>query len=306
MANASGGNAALINRMGNTGVQNAANHSKDIKSMLADINIKKRFEDVLGKNAPAFMSSLISVANGNSQLKEISLKNPMSIVSAGAIAAALNLPVDPNLGFAYIVPYGTSATFQMGYKGFIQLAMRTGQYRTINAAEVYEGEIKGINRFTGDIEFGEKQSDNIVGYIAYFKLINGFDKYLYMTKEEVEQHGRKYSKSFNNANGRWKLDFHAMAIKTVIKRLLSKYGILSIEMQGGLGTALVADNAIVKDDGSYDYPDGAIDVEGTIVDQETGEIISRPSENSEAEAESLREQHARMTGRLSQNEDGGE
>lgn len=264
MASANGANEKMLQRMNDSGTST----SKDVKTLLSDVNIKRRFEDVLGKNAAAFMSSLISITNGNKQLKEISLKNPMSIIAAGAVAAALNLPVDPNLGFAYIIPYGDKATFQMGYKGFVQLAMRTGQYKTINATEVYEGEIKSINRFTGEIEFGEKSSDKVVGYIAYFKLINGFEKYLYMTVEEVEKHGRKFSKSYGSKDGRWHLDFHAMAIKTILKRLLSKFGILSIEMQSGLSTALQADQSVISEgDGgefTYDY----IDTVGEVVPEE--------------------------------------
>lgn len=236
----------------------------NLKSMLQDVSVKKRFEEILGKKAPGFISSMLSVTNGNTQLKAA---DPMTIISAGAIAAALDLPVDPNLGFAYIVPYSGKAQFQMGYKGYIQLAMRTGQYRTINACEVYDGEILKINRFTGEIEFGEKTSEKIVGYLAFFRLLNGFEKYLYMTVEEITAHAQKYSKSYNSSNSRWKQDFHSMAIKTVIKRLLSKYGILSIEMQ----TGLVADQAVIRKDedgnDAFDYPDGmTIDAEVHVYD----------------------------------------
>jgi recombination protein RecT len=269
MATANGNNSQLMERM--AGGNSPASQRQDIKALLNSVSVKKRFEDILGKHAPAFMSSIISVANGNDQLRRVSQENPMSIISSAAVAAALNLPVDPNLGFAYIVPYGSAATFQMGYKGFIQLAMRTGQYKGLNACEVYEGEIKTINRFTGEIEFGEQIGDKVVGYLAYFKLLNGFEKYLYMSKEQIEKHAKTFSKSFNNPKGRWALDFHAMALKTVIKLLLSKYGILSVEMQNGMGTALVADGAAVTESGEYQQVD-AIDVEGSAVDAETGEI----------------------------------
>lgn len=275
MANVNGHNKQLIERMGNNTPARA-----DVKALLNNVSVKKRFEDILGKHAPAFMSSIISVANGNEQLKRVAQTNPMSIISAGAVAAALNLPIDPNLGFAYIVPYGDQATFQMGYKGYIQLAMRTGQYKAINVTEVYEGEIEHINRFTGEIEFGEKTSDDIVGYLAYFKLLNGFEKYLYMTKQQIENHAKKYSKSYSNPRGRWALDFHAMAMKTVLKMLLSKYGILSVEMQT-MGTALVADGAAVNEAGEYEHVD-AVDVEGSAVDTETGEIKHAEAETAEA------------------------
>lgn len=303
MASANGGNTALMNRMAG---DNAPAKKRDVKAMLADVNIKKRFEDVLGKNAPAFMSSIISVTNGSKELGAISQKNPMSIIAAGSIAAALNLPIDPNLGFAYIIPYGDKATFQMGYKGFIQLAMRTGQYKTINASEVYEGEIEHINRFTGDITFGEKKSDTIIGYIAYFRLTNGFEKYLYMTTEEIDKHAKTFSQTYKKGFGRWKEDFHAMAIKTVLKRILSKYGILSIEMQGGLETALAADQAVVVQDetgsNTYEYPD-TIDVESEVVTETATEESDQTPKSEEGShgkraGETDLEYHRRITKNL--------
>lgn len=280
MANATGGNAALVNKMAGTNAPAKAEGNKAItlNDALASTNVKKRFEELLGKKAAGFMSSLISVTNGNAQLQKA---DPKTIISAGAIAAALDLPVDPNLGFAYIVPYNnkqkladgteawvTQAQFQLGYKGYIQLAMRTGQYKTINACEVYEGEIQNVNRITGEYEFGEKASEEIVGYVAYFKLLNGFEKYLYMSKGEIENHAKKFSQTYKKGYGKWSDDFHAMAIKTVTKRLLSKYGILSIEMQ----TSLQADQAVVHEDTegnvSYDYADNTIDVEGKVYREE--------------------------------------
>ncbi|QDR80205.1 rect: recombinase, phage RecT family [Sporomusa termitida] len=280
VASVNGSNAALVNRMAGANHAPAAGEKEvGLKAMLGNANVRKRFEELLGKKAAGFMSSLISVTNGNAQLQKA---EPQTIIAAGAIAAALDLPVDPNLGFAYIVPYNTKkklpdgseiwvnqAQFQLGYKGYIQLAMRTGQYKTINACEVYEGEIKGINRFTGEVEFGEQTSDKIVGYMAYFKLLNGFEKYLYMTKGEIERHAKKFSQTYKKGFGKWADDFHAMAIKTVLKRLLSKYGILSIEMQ----TSLQADQAVVSQDAdgntSFEYTDGAtIDAEGVVVDDQ--------------------------------------
>lgn len=154
-----------------------------IQGLVAQADIKARFEELLGKKAPGFISSLLAVVNNN---KLLAKANPKTVIAAGAMAASLDLPINQNLGFAYIIPYKDEAQFQMGYKGYIQLAMRTGQYQTINAAEVYEGEIIKQNRFTGEYEFGEKTSDKIVGYIAYFKLVNGFEKYLYMSIEEMQ------------------------------------------------------------------------------------------------------------------------
>lgn len=214
--------------------------------------IKERFDEILGKKSAGFISSMINLSNTPS-LKDA---QPMSIISSAVVAATLDLPIDPNLGFAYVVPYndknkGKIAQFQMGYKGFIQLAIRTGQYQTINAVEVYEGEIEKINRLTGEITFSDEpvKTDKIIGYIAYFKLLNGFEKTLYMSKEEMERHAKKYSQTYKSKKdfivkkSLWSTDFDSMATKTVLKLLISKYGILSIEMQD----AIKADQAVIKE-----------------------------------------------------------
>ena len=202
-----------------------------LKAMLAGESVKQRFKEILGQKAPGFISSILSVTNSNALLQKA---EPTSIMNAAVIAATLDLPINGSLGFAYIVPYNGQAQFQIGYKGLVQLAMRSGQYKTINVSEVYEGEIKSVNRFTGEYEFGDKTSDKVVGYMAYFKLINGFEKYMYMTKEEAEKHGKKYSQTFKRGTGLWASEFDTMSKKTVLKMLLSKFGILSIEMQRGI------------------------------------------------------------------------
>jgi recombination protein RecT len=223
---------------------------KTVSSILSQESIKARFAEILGKNANAFMSSIISATKANPSLADC---EPESIISSAVISATLNLPIQSNLGFAYIVPYNSKdqngntfkqAQFQMGYKGFVQLALRTAQYKNINASEVYEGELVKHDRITGEVELDttKKRSSKIIGYVAYFKLLNGFEKMLYMTKEQIENHGTKYSKSYSNKYGRWQQDFDSMALKTVIKLLLSKYGILSVEMQ----TAITVDQAIIK------------------------------------------------------------
>ncbi|EKQ56316.1 MULTISPECIES: recombinase RecT [unclassified Clostridium] len=247
MANVNGGLVA------NNSNQVARSPQTTVKSILANVDYKKRFEEILGKKAQGFISSVINISNS------VGLKDcePKSIVSAAVVAATLDLPIDPNLGFAYIVPYndknkGKIAQFQMGYKGFIQLAQRSGQYKTINAIEVYEHEIKKVNRLTGEIELEDnpEPSTKVVGYIAYFSLLNGFEKALYMTREQLEAHGKKYSQSYKSNKdwvvkaSLWNTDFDSMATKTVIKLLLSKYGPLSIEMQ----KAVTMDQAYVKED----------------------------------------------------------
>jgi recombination protein RecT len=168
----------------------------------------------------------------------------------------LDLPIDKNLGFAWIVPYGSRAQFQLGYKGFVQLALRTGQYKNINVIEVKEGQLKAFNPLTEELEldFNEKESEKVIGYAAYFKLSNGFEKTVYWSIEKVKAHAKRFSKTFNN--GPWKTDFDEMAKKTVLKNTLRRWGILSIEMQ----TAFKTDQAAINDfknpqNPSVDYVD---------------------------------------------------
>jgi recombination protein RecT len=236
----------------NGGAELAAGNT--LTGLLSRIDVKKRFEEILGKKAAGFMSSILSLTNADNNLKTC---EPKTILSSAMMAATLDLPVNKNLGFAWIIPYKNKAEFQMGYKGFVQLGIRTGQYKTMNASEIYEDEIKVWNPITGEIEFtdpttwkfrAEGKDDKILGYVAFFKLINGFEKYLYMTVGQVDRHARRYAQSYGNQYGKWKTDFGAMAKKTVLKLLLSKYGILSIEMQ----RALVADQGVVVDAGRAD------------------------------------------------------
>jgi recombination protein RecT len=197
-----------------------------LKGLLASPTLKKRFEEILDKRAPQFMTSIVNLYSSDQMLQKC---EPMSVISAAMVAATLDLPVDKNLGYAWIVPYGNKAQFQIGYRGYIQLALRTGQYKSINVIEVYEGELKKWNRLTEELEidFDGKVSDVVIGYAAYFELVNGFRKTVYWTKEQVEKHRQKYSKSGHS----WKENYDAMAMKTVLRNMLAKWGILSIEMQ---------------------------------------------------------------------------
>lgn len=241
--------------------------SSPMEALLSKENTRKRFSDVLGKKTAGFLSSVLSAYNTNPALQEC---EPGSVLSSAMIAATLDLPINANLGFAYIVPYKGKATFQMGWKGFVQLAMRSGQYETLNVTEVYEGQIKKRNSFTGDMEFCEERtSDKVIGYVAYERLLNGFWKYVYITKEDAERHAKKFSQSYKAGFGVWKDDFDAMAKKTVLKALLSKWGILSIEMQ----KAIEFDQAAVVDDKPVylDNGDKVLEVEGVPADEQAGE-----------------------------------
>lgn len=225
---------------------------KDRLSMvLATPQIKERFESMLGeKRAAAFMSSIISAVSGNAYLKKC---DPMSVVSSAAIAASMDLPINPSLGFAHIVPYKDVAQFQMGWKGFVQLALRSGQYQTINVTTVKDGQLVDHDPFTGLMKFQkEAKSENIIGYLLYYRLLNGFEKYFYMTREEMEVHAKRYSASYKKNSGQWVENFDAMGMKTVAKLGLSKYGVLSVEMQ----RAIEADQAVIAEDGSFTHVDG--------------------------------------------------
>ena len=224
-----------------------------LQQLLNSAGIKRRFEELLDSAAPSFVSSILTIVRSNSKLQDCS---PNSILSAAGIAAALKLPINPSLGFAFIVPYKGQASFQLGTKGFVQLAMRSGQYRTLNSGAVREGQIKEIDFITGEIIRGEKISDEIVGYVAYMELINGFKKSLYMTVEEMQMHAQKYSQSYaydlrsNRKTSVWTTNFDAMAKKTVLKKLLSNFGIISIDQQSAaLAAALQADQAVITEEG---------------------------------------------------------
>jgi recombination protein RecT len=217
-------------------------------------DVKSKFTELLGTRTNQFMTSLLSIVNNNSYLKNAS---PESIYTSAMMAATLDLPINPNLGFAYIIPYGNQAQFQVSYRGLIQLCLRSGQFKTISVTPVYEGQLIENNPLTGyKFDFNVKTLDVVVGYCSYFSLINGFEKSLYMTVDEITAHGKKYSKTFGN--GVWKNDFNAMAQKTCLKLLLSKYAPMSIEMQ----KAVIADQAVIKnvEDMEVEYVDNGQDI----------------------------------------------
>ena len=181
--------------------ENQASSLTKFKGLLDNAGIKKKFDEALGKKAPLFVSNLVTIMSGSDQLQKC---EHMSIISSALMAASMDLPLTPGLGFAGIVPFWDSKTkafkaqFQVMKKGYIQLAQRSGQFKAINVAPVYEGELKRQNKFTGEYEFDEngKTSDKVIGYVSYFKLVNGFEKYLYMPIEELDKHAMRYSKSF--------------------------------------------------------------------------------------------------------------
>lgn len=244
-------------------------------------DIKKRINEVLRNNAPQFVTTVLQLVNGSAQLAEC---EPVSIINGALTAAAMGLEINNNLGYAYLIPYNNTskgvkeAQFQMGYKGFKRLAQNTNRFLILNETDVREGEKGKINRMTGQIEWNwidddvERGKKPIIGYLSYFKLNNGFESTFYMTVEQLEEHARKYSKTYSRSDSKWKTDKPAMSIKTVCKLNLSKNAPLSIENVANrhLRLALDADQAIIRDfDGqnaSFDYEDNPIqDADFTIV-----------------------------------------
>ena len=262
--------------------------SAQLAAVLKAESVQQQFKNALGEHKDAFVASLIDLYNGDKSLQACNTK---AMVCEALRAATLRLPLNKALGFAYIVVYNNSVkrvdangndvldprthkpvydkvptpTFIPGYKGYIQMAMRTGQYKTINADVVYEGELRRVNKLTGEISFdGEKKSDKIVGYFCYFELLNGFNKTLYVSVEDMAKYAKRYSPSIGykttveqlveKANDGlvakkvgWEGNFNDMAIKTVVRRLLSKYGYLSVEMQGAIATENEVENSGMAD-----------------------------------------------------------
>jgi recombination protein RecT len=274
---------------------------KKFNRTLMNVDMQNYLATVLGSRKEQFINNLLAVVGNDVKLQACT---PTSLIYAAIKATALGLPLDPNLGFAYIIPYKNTkkvkelqliaqksgaqpveqevtvsvkvqeAQFQIGWKGFVQLAQRTGSFEFINAGPVYDGELLGIDKKSGEPNLdGRKASDTVIGYFAYFKLLNGFQKTLYMPVEEVRKHATKYSQTFSSSldyirnSSKWTTDFEAMATKTVIKLLLSKYAPLAPDAQtvAQLNEAIRADQGVIDDQGNPDYVDGTTDEHQTEV-----------------------------------------
>lgn len=239
---------------------------KDVKSLFEKPEIANRIKAILDKNAPQFVTSVIQLVNSSNDLAEC---EPMSVINSAMVATTLNLPLNNNLGLAYIIPYNNRikgrngqpdrwekvAQFQLGYRGLKLLAQNTGRFLLLNETDVREGEIAGRDRLTGEITFNwitddaEREKKPVIGYLSFLKLTNGFSSTLYMTNEELETHARKYSKVYKSdgtGGGLWKTDRPAMAIKTVCKLNIYRNAVLSI-IDNSLSTAIKADQAIISD-----------------------------------------------------------
>lgn len=222
--------------------------------------MNKRFNELLGKRTPQFVSSLVTLINATPQLQKAFYEAPITIVQSALKAATYDLPIDPSLGYAYIVPFNNKqsdgskraeAQFILGYKGMIQLALRTGVYKTINVSDVRVGEVQSYDRLKGEIDIkwieddDEREQTPIAGYAGYYKLINGTEHTIYMTVKQIDAHEKKHRKGQYRGKG-WNDDYDAMCQKTVLRKLLSKWGIMSIDYRTADAATIAAAEAIAK------------------------------------------------------------
>ena len=258
-----------------------------MNSMLDGEKLRGRFNELLGSRSAQFVSSLVSMVNADQNLQRAFYEAPMTVIQAGLKAAAFDLPIDQNLGYAYIVPFKNSkkdeqgnwsskheATFILGWKGMHQLALRTGAYKTINVVDIREGELKSYNRLTEEteIEFIDdddlRESKPIIGYLGYYRLVNGAEKTIYMTVKQIENHEKKFRKGQYMGKG-WRDDFDAMARKTVYRKLIGKWGVMSITYQTPADGVDTADT--IRDE--FIDPPYPTFVDGAVVDESTGEVV---------------------------------
>lgn len=244
-----------------------------LDAMFKQDSVQARFQRMLGKKSAGFISSVLTVVSQNKLLQNVDMR---TILSAASIAASLDLPILPSLGRAWIVPYKGAAQFQIGYLGYVELAQRSGLYKSINVNTVYEGEVAEWNKFTEEMTYGEQESDTAIGYCASFELLNGFRKVVYWTKDAVIKHAKRFSKSYNSSSSPWQSDFDAMAMKTVLAYTLRHWGPMSIEMQKAMAEDVDAHEKPLdlSKDNSVETIETEDASETRVVDTETGEIVT--------------------------------
>jgi recombination protein RecT len=262
-----------------------------MNTLLDGEKMRSRFDELLGKRAPQFISSVVSLVNADKNMQQAFFESPMSVIQASLKAATFDLPVDQNLGYAYIVPFknkkqnedGTwskkmEASFILGWKGMHQLALRTGAYKTINVIDIREGELKSYNRLTEEVDIAFVEDDDkreqlpIIGYLGYYRLVNGAEKTIYMTKKQIENHEKKNRKGDYMGKG-WRDDWDAMARKTVYRRLIGKWGVMSIDYQSH-GDAVNLANQMQEEynlENPENNPNFVVS-DFTEVDMDTGEV----------------------------------
>ena len=264
---------------------------KTFSAFLAQAAMKKKINEMVGgEKGQQFITSIISAVSTNPQLAEC---DNSSIVSAALLGQALNLSPSPQLGQYYMVPFNDSkrgckvAQFQIGYKGYIQLAIRSGQYKKLNVLAIKEGELKKYDPLNEELEVQlieneeEREKATTIGYYAMFEYLNGFRKTIYWSKEKMEAHALKYSMGYRAKKGYtfWEKDFDGMAYKTMLRQLISKWGIMSVDLT--MQKALESDMAVINDNGTYDYVDNNSNVEDEPIPVETVESENTIDNNIE-------------------------
>ena len=283
--------------------------NQTLSALLDTGAMRKRFDELLGKRAPQFISSLVALVNATPQLQQAVYESPMTVIQSALKAAVYDLPIESSLGYAYLVPFRSKgrmeAAFVMGWKGMHQLAMRTGAYRTINVTDVREGELVSYNRLTEEIELDflededEREALPIVGYVGYFRLVNGMEKTVYMTRKQIEAHEKKNRKGEHMTKG-WREDFDAMALKTVYRRLIGKYGLMSIDYRTASPETVRMAQALAEEG-----PDAALEAPAFEVDARTGEVLSADPRQSRGLQEKICGADAAPAGEAPGNEKGG-
>lgn len=275
-------NDALKNQLAEKSTQVVDPSKLGFKALMNTPAMKKKFTDILHEKSDSFIGSLMTLVGGDNYLSQA---EPMTIIASALKAATMDLPIDKNLGYAYVVPFNRSekvgnkwvkhneAQFILGYKGYIQLAQRSGQYKALNALAIYDGQLIDWNPLTEEFTFDYKAkvSDEVIGYVGFFELLNGFKKTVYWTKQEIESHRIKNSKNKDKEklSGAWVDNYDSMAIKTVLRNLLSKWGLLSVEMQ----SAITSDEKVFRVDEDSDL----------IEETDLSEMEPLPQERKEAE-----------------------
>ena len=267
----------------------ATTKKQGIASFLAQEAVKANVESVVGvKDSQRFISSVVSAVQTNPSLSECT---NASILSAALLGHSLNLPQSPQIGMFYLVPFKdtkkgvTEATFQLSYRGMLQLAMRSGQYKAINVTDIRENEVASYNpiedvyEFTPETNMEKRMKLKVIGYYAYFEMVNGFKKGIYWTKEQVDNHAKKYSATYRKGYGLWSTDFDAMAKKTLLRQLISKWGIMSVEME----EAYVSDQAVIRENKVPDYVDNIPDEPEKAVD--ILDVEGKEIENAESKVD---------------------
>lgn len=275
----------------NSLVKSKANQRLGITAYLTQDAVKNQINSVIGgKDGQRFISAIVSAVNTNSALQECTNQ---SILSGALLGESLKLSPSPQLGYYYLVPFndkekGKVAQFQLGYKGYIQLAIRSGQYKKLNVLAIKKGELEYFDPLNEDIKISlmidnwdEREQAETIGYYAFFELTNGFRKAIYWSKKQMESHALKYSPGYKKDKEKgwnytfWSKDFDGMAYKTMLRQLISKWGIMSIDLQ----TAMDADMAVINEDGTKDY----VDIEENVIDMEhtsTEEVSDNQQEQS--------------------------